>query len=109
MIINPVDKGYEQQSHRPNVCWKEGWILVDETTEEGKQLAQKIMDHYPYYELVLDNDGNLIDIVPTERPKPEIVVEEIDEEKIAMAEAIIQHEMEIQALKKELEILKGGN
>lgn len=71
MIVNPVDKGYQQQSHRPNVCWEDGWLLVDETTEEGKQLAQKIIEHYPYYELVLDDEGNLIDIIPTERTEPE--------------------------------------
>lgn len=41
-------------------------------------------------------------------PEPVIEFEPIDEEKLAMAEAIIQHEMEIQQLKAELAALKRG-
>ncbi len=94
MIVNPVDKGYQQQSHRPNVCWEDGWLLVDETTEEGKKLAQKIIENYPYYDLVLDDEGNLIDITPTERPpkppQPPSQDERVEALELAMLELLAQ-------------------
>ena len=40
-------------------------------------------------------------------PEPAIEFEPIDEEKLAMAEAIILHELEIQTLKAEIAALKG--
>ena len=67
MIINPINNGYEQQSHRPNINWQkeEGWLLVDETTSEGKQLAEKIVNNYPNFEIV-SNNGEVEDIVLNE-------------------------------------------
>ena len=49
----------------------EGYYLIDESTEEGKLLAEKIWQNYPYFNLVLDNEGNIIDIEPTERLESE--------------------------------------
>lgn len=50
----------------------------------------------------LDDKGNMININPVPRPEPEIVDEEIDEEKIAMAEAIIDINMRIEELENRL-------
>lgn len=109
MIVR-ANKTYETNSLFPNMDWyNEGNYVIDETTEEGQLLAQKIIENYPYFNFVLDSEGNLIDITPTERPEPEppIGFDPIDEEKLAMAEAIVMHEMEIQQLKAELAALKG--
>jgi hypothetical protein len=45
---------------------------------------------------------------PTPTFDPVIVDEPVDEEKAAMAEAIIAHDAEIEALKAEIQTLKGG-
>lgn len=49
----------------------DGYYLVDESTGNGMLLAQKIRENYPYFDFVFDDEGNLIDIIPTERPEPE--------------------------------------
>ena len=49
----------------------DGYYFIDESTKDWKLLAQKIRDNYPYFDFVLDEEGNLVDIIPTERPEPE--------------------------------------
>ena len=79
MIVRE-DRNFESLSVYPNTDWyNEGNYVVDETTEEGKPLVNKIKEHSPYFDFVLDGEGNLIDITPTERPPaptPEPTVEE---------------------------------
>lgn len=84
MIIR-ADKNYETNSAYPNLDWyNDGTVLyvVDETTPEGVVLANKIKSAAPYYDFVLDAEGDLIDI--TELPKPTLPefasVEEINRE-----------------------------
>lgn len=50
-----------------------GYFFINETTEEGKLLAQKIIENYPYFDFVLDEEGNLIDVTLTEKLVPEPV------------------------------------
>lgn len=106
MIVFKSTKCFEQNSLFPSENYTEYddelLYVVDETTEKGKELARKIIENAPYFDFVLDNEGNLIDITPTERPEPEITDEEIDEEKIAMAEAIIDLNMRIEELENSL-------
>lgn len=101
MIVNK-DGFYESRNDLPNTNWNEEEYeyLVDETTVEGQALAKKIFEHAPYVELVIE-DGKLVDVTPTERPDPPIVNEKVDEEKIAMAEAIVD-------LESRLSKLEGG-
>lgn len=108
MIIRP-DGTYETNSLFPDTDWyNEGNYVIDETKEENQELIQKIKSHAPYMKLVVEG-GKVIDIIPLEKPEPETLIrfDPVDEEKLAMAEAIIQHEMEIQQLKAELAALKG--
>jgi hypothetical protein len=68
MIVR-ANKGFETNSLYPKTDWyKDGHTIyvVDETTPEGMELAQKIARSYPYYDFVTDSEGNLIDI--TEYP-----------------------------------------
>ena len=75
MIIRE-DKSFETNSLFPNTDWYDDGrtlFVVDETTEVGVELKNKIMQNYPHFEFVLDETGYLIDIVLTEKP---IVIQE---------------------------------
>jgi len=109
LIIRP-DGTYETNSLFPDTDWyNEGNYVIDETKEENQELIQKIKSHAPHMELVVEG-GKVIDIIPLEKPKPKTLIgfDSIDEEKLALAEAIIAHELEIQQLKAELASLKKG-
>ena len=74
MIIDKVTKGFQSRSDMPNENWTEetNVFIVDDNSE----LAQKINNNYPYFDFVLDVEGNLIDITIAERtsgpiPEPE--------------------------------------
>ena len=103
MIVRQ-DKTYETCSLYPNINWYENEdnYVVDETTEEGQILAKKIIEHSPYMELVVEN-GKLVDIIPLPKPDPPIVDEPVDDEKVAMAEAIIDLNNRISELEQKLE------
>lgn len=89
----------------------EGNVSVDELELDECQriipehIALQLTSLPAYFER--DDKGNIVKVMPIEQP-PVITYEPIDEEKLAMAEAIIQHEMEIQQLKAELAALKKG-
>lgn len=110
MIIRK-DKTYEINSLYINTDWyNEDNYVIDETLEENYELTEKIKANAPYMELVI-KDNKLVDIIPTERPKPEPIVvnEPIDEEKAFLSEAIIQLSNKLEVLKQEIQTLKGGN
>lgn len=49
-----------------------GFSLAEDLVEDyyivPEPLANKVKVNHPYYDLVLDSDGNLIDVMPTEKP-----------------------------------------
>ncbi|MGJ0848201.1 hypothetical protein ACR77J_16035 [Tissierella praeacuta] len=109
MIIDRNTHIYMQSTLYPNKNWtdNENYYVIDETKEENQELINKIKEHAPYMELVIENN-KLIDVIPTDQPpapEPEIVDEYVDEEKVAMAEAIIDLESRL----TEIEKIKGGN
>ena len=65
MIIYP-NNTIEIQSHRPNENWTNDDSVI--AVKDGTQLAKKIGENSPYFERILDEQGNLIDITPKERP-----------------------------------------
>ena len=68
MLINKNTKQVIEISSKPNENWiGDGYYLVDSRSE----LAEKIRLNAPYFDFILDNSGELIDITPTERPEPE--------------------------------------
>ena len=71
---------------------------VDERTE----LAHKIIMHVPYFDFVLDNEGNLVDMTPLPRPEPEPTISEPTTEEILLTAL-----MEIQELKFKIAELEG--
>jgi hypothetical protein len=64
MIVR-ANKGYETREDIPNKNWYESQAnyIVDETTDEGKLLAEKIKSNFPYYDLVVSG-GELTDVTP---------------------------------------------
>ena len=46
----------------PNIDWyNEGNEVIDETTPEGKALVEKLLALAPFYKLIRDSEGNIID------------------------------------------------
>lgn len=89
------NKKYETNTLYPNSNFTniEDVYIIDETTEEGKSLAQRIINAYPYYDFVIV-DGKLVDIVELPKPEPELqptplpTIEELQEQQLVQAEAI---------------------
>jgi len=109
-MIVKNDKTFETNSLFPNTDWYgEGNDVIDETKEENTELIKKIKANAPYMDLVILN-GNVVDIIPTGRPAPEQIIAEepVDEEKAFLAEAVIQLSSELEILRQEIQILKGG-
>lgn len=69
------DKRFSANSDHPNDDWigNADWLVPDDS-----ELAEKIIRLYPNFEFVLDDDGNISDVVETEpEPKPpEITTEQ---------------------------------
>lgn len=65
MIVYKINKGFEQQSDKPNENWTDEDCFV---VEDGTELANKIIKAYPFYNFITDNKGNLIDIELFEDP-----------------------------------------
>ncbi len=108
MIIHKDTKSYEILSGHPNSNfgnYENVFILDDE-----HELANKIMQHSPYFEFVLNDQSELVDITPIERPpekpKPltdiEILGQELSEREI---QEIIQGQ---QISDLEIRLLMGG-
>lgn len=75
MIINKLNKSFQTRSDKPNTNWLGNeWVVVPDNSE----LANKIMQLFPRFDLVLDENDNVVDVV--EVPKTD---EELNQEKIA--------------------------
>lgn len=63
------DKSFIKMSSHPNDNWKgdADWVLDDYNQEE---LENKIILNYPYFEFVLDENGNIVDVEPYDPPQP---------------------------------------
>lgn len=85
----------------PELAKEEGWLLLEDNPPEYDKKTQYIIEDS--YEIL--EDKVIKKYVVEDIPDPEIIDEPIDDEKIAMAEAIIDLESRL----KELEKLQGGN
>lgn len=84
------DKGFETRSDKPNSDWIGEALYI---VEDGLELANKIQSLYPYYDFVLDADGNLVDVVEIEREEPEVeevVTQPTQEERIEALELAVE-------------------
>lgn len=70
MIICLETKRYETHSLFPRSNWytqytedkRSSWSVIDETKEEGKTLTSRIVNSYPFFDLIIDGE-KLIDII----------------------------------------------
>ncbi len=72
MIVNKQNKCYCIRPDKPSTNWAletGAYYLVNEATAAGKALAEKIIQQAPYFDFVLDEHNQLVDITPTERPE----------------------------------------
>lgn len=78
------NKGFETRSDKPDEDWTGEALYV---VPDGSELAEKIVQLYPYYEFVVQ-DGALIDVTETERP-PEPEPEPTVEERLSLVEELM--------------------
>ena len=77
------NKHFKTRSDRPDDDFVGN---ADYVIPDGSELAQKIMEFYPNFELVFDSDGNIVDIVSTEpQPEPEKLPEPPTNAELAAA------------------------
>ena len=84
MLIDKQNKSYCIRPDMPDVNWApddEEYLFVNESTKEGRILMDKIIQHAPYFDFVLDEHNQLVDITPTERP--EEALEAVQSAKLA--------------------------
>ena len=75
MIVNKMDKTFQTRSDLPNSNWMgKGWHIVKDDSE----LARKISRLYPRYDLVLDEEGTLVDVKEIPYTANELNQKEID-------------------------------
>lgn len=86
MIIHRKTKGFQIRSDKPNENWTDEDCFI---VEDGSTLANKIIENYPYYDFILDDNGELISIEPTERPQPQDPQPSEEEKKIQELEQAI--------------------
>lgn len=68
MLIDKETKAVVDRFDKPNENWiGDTHYLVDSNSE----LATKILANSPFFDFVLDEAGELIDVTPTERPVEE--------------------------------------
>ena len=84
MIINKQSKSYQTRSDASNFNWlnSEDWYLV----ADNSPLARKVKQLFPRFDFVLDDDGNLIDVVEIPKTQEEINSERAEEIKTELTE-----------------------
>lgn len=111
MIIRP-DGSYESCSLYPNVNWyeNENNIIIDETTELGKRMAETYIENYPFVDF--EHDGEFVTKVivldKPERPPEiegksiELIKNEQGEWEYIYVDVPLTPEQELEKVKQEL-------
>lgn len=66
MIIFKDTKGFQSRTDKPNENWTDNINVF--VVEDGSELASKILQDYPYFDFVLNENGELVDAISTEKP-----------------------------------------
>lgn len=76
MIINKINKSFQTRSDKPNSNWLgDEWYVIDDKLE----LANKIIQLFPRFDLVLDENDNVVDVVEIPKTDEELNQERIEE------------------------------
>ena len=70
MLINKIDKSYQTRSDAPNFNWlkSKDWYVVPDNSE----LAEKIILLCPRFDFVVNDNGELIDVIEIPKTQKEI-------------------------------------
>lgn len=83
MIINKNDKSIQTRSDKPNSNWLDDeWYVVP----DNSPLAEKAFELFPQFEIVLDENGEVKDIVEKNKTQEELNEERIEEIHLALEE-----------------------
>ena len=83
MIINKNDKSIQTRSDKPNSNWLDDeWCVVP----DNSPLAEKALDLFPQFEIVLDENGEVKDIVEKNKTQEELNKERIEKIHLALEE-----------------------
>lgn len=76
MIVNINDKSFQTRSDKPNSNWlDENWVVIP----DNSHLAQKVENFFPRFDLIFDDDKNVIDVVEISKTEEELTQERIKE------------------------------
>ena len=80
------DKHFKTRSDRPDDDFVGN---ADYVVPDGSELAQKIIDFYPNFDFVFDDDGNLVDVTEISEPIENIISQKKNELSAECEKAII--------------------
>lgn len=107
MIIRQ-NKSYETNSMYPDTNWYEDEdnLIIDETTEEGQQLAKLYIKNYPFVEF--EHDGEFITSVTVLENEKQAEEERLEQERLEqeLIDSLIPTEKEILMAELELSTLE---
>ena len=94
MIVNKLNKGFQTRSDMPNSNWlnDDNYYVIP----DNSPLTNKIMQYYPRYDFVLDENDKLIDVVEIPKTEKELKQERIEEilSELKVLDDIIRRETE---------------
>ena len=84
MIVNKNNKGFQTRSDKPNSNWlnDDNYIVIP----DGSELANKIMQLFPRFDFVLDENNNVVDVVELSKTEAELNQEKVAEIDKELAE-----------------------
>ena len=61
MIVNKLNKSFQTRSDEPNSNWlnDDNYYVIP----DGSELANKIMQYFPRFDFLLDENDNVVDVV----------------------------------------------
>ena len=90
MIVNK-DKSYNKNSLYPNTDWiGDADFILNDNDEKDAELESKIIEFYPNFEIVLNDDGSkIVDVVATSEPIDKVISQKKAELSAECEKAIV--------------------
>lgn len=82
MIVNENTKTFQTRSDKPNSNWlDENWVVIP----DNSHLAKKVETFFPRFDLIFDDDKNVIDVVEIPKTEEELKEERVEEIKTELS------------------------
>lgn len=83
MIINKISKDFQTRSDLPDTNWMDDeWVVVPDESD----LAEKVLKYFPRFDMVFDEDGEVVDIIEIPKTEEEKNAERVEEIKKELEE-----------------------